>query len=148
MLISDFIAIIALLIAVASALYAWRSAEAASKGNVIALHEPRKDIFDGLIWFRGLFLGLDVHPNDEEIDLFYKKSVAPSEIYLSKELSSKIHDIYKRSWEIYRHIELAESEPDYEQSKWDYIDPFQELGRTELEAVISEVASKIHVGNT
>ena len=144
---SDLIAIVALIVAVASAWYAKRSVEMALTGNKIALHQPRKDIYDGLLWFRGLFIGMDVHPNDEEIDLFYQKSVAPSAIYLSHELSQKIHEIYKRSWEMYRYIELAEA-GDVEGSKWDYINPFQEFGRTELETVISEVAACIHVGST
>lgn len=147
MSVSDLIAIVALIVAVAAAWYAKRSTDEASKGNKIALHQPRKEIYDGLLWFRSLFLGMDAHPNDEEIDHFYRRSVAPSGIYLTNDLSQKIHEIYKQSWNMYRYIELAES-GDVEGSKWEYIEPFQELGRTDLEAVISEVAASIHVGHT
>ena len=147
MSVSDLIATLALVVAFAAAWYAKRSTDEATKGNKIALHQPRKEIYDGLVWFRSLFLGMDDHPNDEEIDLLYQRSVAPSEIYLTNDLSQKIHELYKRSWNMYRYIELAEA-GDIEGSKWDYIASFQEFGRTELESIISEVAKSIHVGGT
>ena len=144
---SDLLAVIAIFIAIASAWYSKRSVDTAVKGNRIALHEPRKSIYDGLLWYRSLFRGMDYHPTDEEIDLFYKKSVAPSTIYLSHDISKRIHEIYKKSWDMYRYIELAES-GDIEGSKLEYIKPFQELGREELELVIQQVAKNVHVGST
>jgi len=139
---------IALLIAIVSAVYARASAKAAEASNKIGLHQPRKDIYDGLLKFRGLFVGMDVHPNDEEIDAFYMQSVAPSRIYLQPELAQRIHSIYKKSWDLYSMIEIAESGDDPQMSKWDYINPLQKLGRTELESVIQAVTDEIHVGRT
>lgn len=146
MSLSDFLAILALLIAIASAVYARTSAKAAQAANKIGLHQPRKEIYDGLLQFRSLFIGMDFHPTDEEIDAFYIKSVAPARIYLQSDLAERIHSIYKKSWELYRLIEIAESGDQPEMPKWDYINPFQKLGRTELEEVIEAVANEIHVG--
>ena len=148
---SDVLAALALLIAVASAAYARVSAKAAQTANKIGLHQPRKEIYDGLLQFRSLFVGMDCHPTDEEIDVFYVKSVAPAQIYLQPELAQRIHSIYKRSWELYRLIETVEtagSGDHAEISKWDYINPLQELGRTELEEVIGALTDEIHVGRT
>ncbi|WP_442682787.1 hypothetical protein ACSBPQ_14485 [Stenotrophomonas sp. JC08] len=145
---SDLLAVFALVISFASVVYARASAKAAKAANKIGLHQPRKDIYDGLLHFRSLFVGMDLHPTDEEIDTFYAKSVAPARIYLQPELAKRIHSIYKKSWELFRLIEVAESGERPQMSKWDYIKPFQELGRTELEAVIGAVAEEIHVGRT
>jgi hypothetical protein len=145
---SNILAALALLISVASAVYARVSARAAIANNRIGLHQPRKDIYDGLLHFRALFRGMDFHPTDEEIDAFYIKSVAPSQIYLEPELSKRIHEIYDQSWELFRLIDVAESGERPDMSKWDYINKFQELGRTDLESVIKAVTRQIHVGNT
>lgn len=143
---SDVIAVLALVVAVISALYARASADAARSGNKINLHQPRKDIYDALVDFRRLFRGMDAHPNDEEIDAFFTRAVAPAQIYLQPELAARVHSIYQRSWELYRYIDVAES-TEGTGSKWDYIEPFQELGRTELEEVIKAVTREIHVGS-
>lgn len=143
---SNVLAVLALVVALASAVYARISAQAARSANKIGLHQPRKDIYDGLLEFRCLFVGMDLHPTDEEIDAFYVKAVAPSQIYLHPDLASRIHSIYERSWELYRLIDIAESDGQPGVSKWDHINPFQELGRTELEDVIREVTREIHVG--
>lgn len=45
-------------------------------------------------------------------------------------------------------IEVAEGGDEPQMSKWDYINPVQELGRTELEEVIRAVTDHIHVGRT
>ena len=145
---SDLLAALALLIAIASVIYARTSAKAAQTANKIGLHQPRKEIYDGLLQFRGLFVGMDLHPTDEEIDAFYIKSVAPAQIYLQPDLAERIHSIYKRSWELYRFIEIAESGDQPGMSRWDYINPFQELGRTELEAGMRAVTNEIQVGRT
>jgi hypothetical protein len=145
---SNILAALALLVAVAAAVYARISAQAARSGNKISLHQPRKDIYDGLLEFRRLFRGMDAHPTDEEIDAFYIKAVAPSQIYLHPDIAARIHSIYERSWELYRLIEIAESGDQPELSKWDYINPFQEVGRTELEEVIRAVTREIHVGSS
>lgn len=144
----DLLSAAALLIAIASAMYARTSAKAAQASNKVGLHQPRKDIYDGLLKFRGLFVGMDVHPTDEEIDAFYTQSVAPAQIYLQPELAQRIHSIYKKSWHLYSMIETAESGDDPQMSKWDYINPLQELGRTELEDVIRAVTHEIHLGRT
>jgi hypothetical protein len=143
---SNILAALALVVAIASAVYARISTEAARSANKIGLHQPRKDIYDGLLEFRRLFVGMDFHPTDEEINAFYFKAVAPSQIYLHPDLAGRIHLIYEKSWELYRFIEIAESGGQPGVSKWDYINPFQELGRTELEDVIREVTREIHVG--
>ena len=143
---SNVLAALALVVAIASAVYVRVSAQAARSANKIGLHQPRKDIYDGLLEFRRLFAGMDVHPTDQEIDTFYVKAVAPSQIYLRPDIASRIHSIYERSWDLYRLIEAAESGVQTETSKWDFINSFQELGRTELEDVIREVTREIHVG--
>lgn len=145
---SNVLAILALIVSIASAAYAYISAKAAQTANRIGLHQPRKDIYDGLLEFRMLFVGMDLHPTREEIDGFYIKSVAPAQIYLLPELAQKIHEIYKKSWELYNLIDIAESGDCFETSKWEYIDSFQDLGRNELEAVIQMVTTHIHVGRT
>src|SRR5690606_24393297 len=103
----DFLAAIALLLAVASAIYARASAKAAQASNKIGLHQPRKEIYDGLLEFRALFMGMDAHPTDEEIDAFYVKSVAPSAIYLPPDVAQKIHALHKRAWDLYTMIDVA-----------------------------------------
>lgn len=143
---SDILAGLAVLVAVASALYARASAKAARVANKINLHQPCRDIYDGLLDFRRLFLGMDAHPTDEDIDALYFKSVAPAQIYLQPALAERIHEIYDRSWELYRLIEAAES-GQATVSRWEYIEPFQELGRGELEEVIRAVTREIHVGS-
>jgi hypothetical protein len=145
---SNILSALALLVAFISVAYARSSAKAAITNNKIGLHQPRKEIYDGLLKYRALFVGMDVHPNDQEIDAFYVSSVAPAQIYLEPELAKRIHSIYERSWELYRLIDIAESGERPDMSKWDYINPFQELGRAELEIVIKAVTSHIHVGST
>lgn len=145
---ANVLAAVALVVAIASAVYARIAAQAARSANKIGLHQPRKEIYDGLLEFRRLFRGMDAHPTDEEIDAFYVKAVAPSQIYLHPELAARIHSIYMRSWELYRSIDVAEGGDEPEMSKWDYIEPFQELGRTDLEEVIKAVTREIHVGST
>ncbi|CAN7171765.1 hypothetical protein LJR168_000260 [Pseudoxanthomonas sp. LjRoot168] len=145
---SDFLAAVALLVAVVSAVYARTSAKAAQASNKIGLHQPRKEIYDGLLAFRALFMGMDIHPTEEEIDAFYIKSVAPSAIYLPPDVAQRIHKLHKRAWHLYTMIEVAESGDDPQMSKWDYINPLQELGRTEVEEVIRAVTDLIHVGRT
>lgn len=148
MSLSELLAALALLISIASVAYARASAKAAITANKIGLHQPRKEIYDGLLQFRSLFVGMDIHPRDEEIDAFYIKSVAPAQIYLQPELAERIHVIYTQSWKVYRCIEFSESNAQPGNSKWDYIHSFQEFGRTELEAVIKAVTHEIHVGLT
>ena len=65
------LAAVALLVAVVSAVYARISAKAAQASNKIGLHQPHKEIYDGLLAFRALFVRMDVHPTEEEIDTFY-----------------------------------------------------------------------------
>lgn len=144
----DALAALALMVAIASAVYARAAAKAAQASNKVGLHQPRKEIYDGLITFRSLFRGMDVHPTGEEIDAFYVSSVAPGAIYLPSELASRIHKLYKTSWDLYTMIEVAESGDDPQMSKWDYINPLQKLGRTELEDVIAAVTERIHLGRT
>jgi hypothetical protein len=143
---SSILSGLAVIVAVVSALYARASAQAARTANKINLHQPRKDIYDGLLDFRRLFRGMDAHPTDEDIDAFYFKAVAPAQIYLQPELAARVHSIYDRSWELYRLIETAES-GQATVSRWEYIEPFQELGRSELEEVIRAVTREIHVGS-
>ena len=145
---SDILAALALLVAVSSAVYSRISAQAARAGTKISLHQPRKDIYDGLVEYRRLFRGMDAHPTDEEIDAFYVKAVAPSQIYLHPELAARIHSIYEKSWELFRLIEIAEGGDQPGMSRWDHINPFQELGRAELEEVIRAVTREIHVGSS
>jgi hypothetical protein len=143
---SNILAGLAVLVAVASALYARASAQAARAANKINLHQPRRDIYDGLLDFRRLFRGMDAHPTDEDIDALYFRSVAPAPIYLRPAVAARIHAIYERSWELYRLIDAAES-GQATVSRWEYIEPFQELGRGELEDVIRDVTREIHVGS-
>jgi hypothetical protein len=145
---STVLAALAVLVALASAVYARVSAQAARASIKVGLHQPRKDVYDGLLQFRRLFVGMDLHPTDEEIDAFYIQAVAPAQIYLNAELAARIHSVYERSWELYRLIDIAESGDQPGMSKWDYINTFQSLGRTELEEVIREVTREIHVGTT
>lgn len=96
-------------------------------------------------WVRGDGSAPD-RPGDRRA--FYVKAVAPSQLYLNPPLATKIHVIYERSWELYRLIELAESGGKPGMSKWDHINAFQDLGRTELEEVIRAVTREIHVGTS
>jgi hypothetical protein len=145
---SDLIAALALAVSIGSVFYARASVRAAAANNRIGLHQPRKAIYDGLLHFRSLFVGMDFHPNAEEIDAFYVASVAPAQIYLGADLAKKIQSVYERSWALFRRIDAAESEGGSGESKWVPIELFQSLGRTELEEVIRSVTERIHVGNT
>ena len=75
---SSILSGLAVIVAVVSALYARASAQAGRTANKINLHQPRKDIYDGLLDFRRLFRGMDAHPTDEDIDACYFRAVAPA----------------------------------------------------------------------
>lgn len=144
---SELIAALALVVSVGSVFYARASARAAAANNRIGLHQPRKEIYDGLLRYRALFVGIDFHPTGEEIDAFYVASVAPAQVYLDQHLARKIHSIYQESWALLQRIDDAESGRGTDKTKWVPIELFQKLGRADLEDAIRDVTERIHVGD-
>lgn len=144
---SDVIAAAALLVSLGSVIYIRQAVDAAKAANRINLHGPRAAIFQALFAYRRLFIALDLHPNDQEIDQFYVDAVLPAHIYLPSRFTDRCHEIYVRSKLLFERISECESGRSSE-SKWEHIHKLQNLGRTELDQLIRDVADEFGLGNT
>ena len=141
------ISILALLVSIASAFYAKRAVDQAAWSNRVNLHEPRKQVYEGLILYRHLFGDYDLHPTDEEIQDFYVKVAMPARLYFSAEIADEIYDTYKISFELYKRIDDAESGKSGE-SKWGPINQFKEQSISRLDKIIPRVIAATELGNT
>ncbi len=144
---SDVLAFFALLVSFAAAFYAKRAVDMARIANRISLHEPRAKIFENIFHFRSLFVEMDLHPTDDEMQNFYRNVVLPAHLYLPSKFTEQLHGIYLRSRTLYDQILLCESgqSPD---SKWTYINRLQEIGKVELDQLIRDLTSELDLGNT
>jgi len=141
------ISVLALLVSVASAFYAKRAVDQAAWNNRVNLHEPRKQIYEGLVLYRYLFGDFDLHPTEDEIQDFYVKVAMPSRLYFSAEIADEIYDIYKSSFEYCRRIDDAESGR-IPGSKWTHINDFKEQSTMRLDKLIPHVIAATELGGT
>ena len=141
------ISTLALLVSLASALYAKRAADQAAWSNRVNLHEPRKNVYEGLVLYRHLFGDYDLHPNDDEIQRFYVAVAMPARLYFSSDLADEIYEIYKLSFTYYQRIDTAESGGGHD-SKWDSINQFKETVTRSLDRLIPRVIAATELGNT
>lgn len=144
---TGLLASIALVVSIASAFFAKRSADAAIAANRLSLHQPRAEIFKAIFDYRTLFAGMDLHPTDHEMQDFYRKAILPSHLYLPTHFTDRMHNIYVRSRELYTSIESCEAGRSAE-SKWAHINKLQTLGKNELDQLIRDLASELDLGNT
>jgi hypothetical protein len=144
---TDLLASIALVVSIASAFFAKRAADAATAANRLSLHQPRAEIFGATFDYRALFVDMDLHPNDEEMQEFYRRAILPSHLYLPARMTDRMHKIYVRSRELYASIEACESGRSTE-SKWTHINELQNIGKTELDQLIRDLATDLDVGDT
>src|SRR5690606_1278048 len=122
----EVLALTALAVSIASAIFAKRAADAATAANRLSLHQPRAEIFKALFDYRALFVDMDLHPTDDEMQDFYRKAVLPSHLYLPARFTESMHKIYFRSRDLYASIEACESGQSSE-SKWIHINELQSL---------------------
>ncbi len=144
---NDLTTALALIVSLASAFYAKRAVDLSRAANRINLHQPRAEIFKAIFDYRALFVEMDLHPTDIEMQDFYRNAVLPAHIYLSAHFTEKLYDLYTRSRKLYSAIDACESGRSTE-SKWTYINQLQELGRADLDHLISELTHELDLGNT
>jgi hypothetical protein len=143
----DFISLVAIAIAVGSLFYAKKAVELARENNKINLLQPRKEIFEAMFDFRRLFVDMDAHPTDDEIQDFYLKVVLPSHVYFSGETVQKMYEIYKRAFELYKGI-LEASESGSSEQKWELTYALQDLGKNDLDQLLRDITVEIDIGST
>ena len=141
------ISVLALLVSVASAFYAKRAVAQAAWSNRVNLHEPRKQVYEGLVLYRHLFGDYDLHPTDDEIHDFYVKVAMPARLYFTPDIADEIYGIYKASFELYKRIDVAESGESRE-SKWGGINDFKEQSISRLDKLIPRVIAATELGST
>ena len=144
---TELLASIALVVSIASAFFAKRAVDASIAANRLSLHQPRAEIFKAIFDYRALFVDMDLHPTDDEMQDFYRKAILPSHLYLPARLTERMHKIYVRSRDLYTKIESCEAGRSAE-SKWTYINDLQSFGKTELDQLIRDLASELDLGET
>lgn len=92
---SDYIASAAVAVAILSALYSRWAAKEAKRANEISLHVHKVEIYEEALSFSDCFRGLFSIPTAERLEVFNKKAVQRSEIYLSKEVHIQLKKIYE-----------------------------------------------------
>lgn len=144
---SELLALLALAVSIASAIFSKRASDAAIAANRLSLHQPRGEIFKAIFEYRALFVDMDLHPTDDEMQDFYRKAVLPSHLYLPAHFTDRMHKIYVRSRELYTCIEACESGQGSD-SKWIHINELQSLGKTDLDRLIHDLAYELAIGDT
>lgn len=144
---TELLASIALVVAVVSAFYAKRAVDTAMAANRIGLHQPRTEIFKAIFDYRSLFVDMDLHPTDDEMQAFYRNAILPAHLYFPAHFTERMHDIYVRSRKLYSSIEECETGIRSD-SKWTYINQLQDLGKNEVDQLIHDLASELDLGNT
>lgn len=91
---SDWISILAFLVAVLSAIYARWSLNESRKANKISLQFEKVEIYKDVITFTDCFRGLFSVPTYERLDQFRQKAVNLSEIYFSDEVYKQLQEIH------------------------------------------------------
>ena len=144
---SDAIALLALVVSVASVFYAKHATDIAIAANRINLHQPRAEIFKAIFEYRALFVDMDLHPTDDEMQDFYRKAILPAHLYLPVNFTQRMHELYIKSRELYSLIEKCET-GDSTESKWTYINQLQDLGKIEVDKLIHDLTSELGLGST
>jgi hypothetical protein len=144
---AELLASAALVVSVISAFYAKRAVDIAIAANRVNLHQPRAEIFKAIFGYRALFVDMDLHPTDDEMQDFYRKAILPAHLYLPAHFTHRLHAIYVRSMELYSSIEACESGNSTD-SKWTYINELQSLGKTDVDNLIRDLASELDLGDT
>ncbi|MEL7939450.1 hypothetical protein [Pseudomonas delhiensis] len=145
--VSEIIALLALAASVASVFYAKRAIDIAISANRINLHQPRAEIFKAIFEYRALFIDMDLHPTDDEMQDFYRKAILPAHLYLPVNFTQRMHELYIKSRELYSLIEKCEAGRGTE-LKWTYINQLQCLGKIEIDKLIRDLASELELGCT
>lgn len=145
--ISEVLAILAVIISTISVFYAKHAIHLAVEANRVSLHQPRAEIFKAIFEYRALFVDMDLHPNDDEMQDFYLRAILPAHLYLPAHFTKRMHEIYTRSRDLYSQIDICES-GEGEESKWVYINQLQELGKGEVDRLINDLAEALDLGNT
>lgn len=143
---NDLITALALIVSVASAFYAKRAVDLSRAANRINLHQPRAEIFKAIFEYRTIFVEMDLHPTDDEMQDFYRNAVLPAHIYLPPHFTQKMHDIYSRSRELHDLIDDCESGRSKD-SKWTHINRLQEIGRLDVDQLIRDLAHELDLEN-
>jgi hypothetical protein len=144
--VSEVIALVALAISAASVFYSKRAIDIAVAANRVNLHQPRTEIFKAIFEYRSLFVDIDFHPTDAEMQNFYRKAILPAHLYLPSNFTQRMHELYIKSRELYALIEKSETEHGTE-SKWKYINQLQDLGKIEVDKLIRDLASELKLSN-
>jgi len=106
---SDYIALLALSVALLAALYARWAAKETKKANEISLHIHKVEIYEEVLSFLDCFRGLFNVPTAERLEVFRKKAVQRAEIYLSKEVHCQLVKIYEYCRESEMWLSIASS---------------------------------------
>lgn len=107
---SDYIALLAVTVALLAALYARWAANEAKRANDISLHVHKVEIYEEVLAFSDCFRGLLTVPSTERLETFRKKAVQRAEIYLSKEVHLELQKIYKHCSESEMWLSITENE--------------------------------------
>ena len=113
---SDYIALLAVIVSVLSALYARNSTSEAKRANELALHFHKVEIYEEAVSFSDCFRGLFTVPTVERLEKFKKNAVQKAEIYLSQETYLLLKEIYGHCAESEIWLSIAESETTPEQN--------------------------------
>jgi hypothetical protein len=107
---SDYIALVAVAVALLAALYARWAANEAKRANEISLHVHKVEIYEEVLSFSDCFRGLFSVPTEQRLEAFKKKAVQRAEIYLSKEVHLQLQEIYEHcsNSEIWLSIAVSE----------------------------------------
>jgi hypothetical protein len=142
--ISDFIAVAALILSAGSVFYAQQALKASRSSNKISLHQPRREIYEALFDFRHLFVELDLHPTEDEINDFYLKVVLPAHIYFSGDLVQRMYRIYQKAMSLFAGINEA-IEQGSSKTKWELTSELQDLGKRDLDKLLKDVTLEIEL---
>lgn len=107
---SDYIALVAVAVALLSALYAKWAANEAKRANDISLHVHKVEIYEEVLSFSDCFRGLFSVPTAERLETFRKKAVQRAEIYLSPEVHLQLQKIYEHCYTNEIWLDIATSE--------------------------------------
>ena len=139
------VSVCSLAVSAASIAYAHSALGSAREANRIGLHQTHLAMFDAILDFRSLFVAMDLHPTNDEMDHFYRNFVGPAQLYLPLAISDRSYEIYKKSRELFDRIDEAESGGT--EDKWASINELQSLGHQDLDSLIRDVATCIRIAD-
>lgn len=107
---ADYISLAAVAVSLLAALYARWASNEARRGNEIALHVHKVEIYEEVVSFSDCFRGLFNIPTAQRLETFRKKAVQRAELYLSDEAYLQIKAIYDHCYEQEIWLGIAEKE--------------------------------------